>query len=72
MIRLRVDWHSQCPGCGTQLAVDFLEGSSDYAICPWCGRRYETDRGQNQDELKDYIRKAVQELEEKVNTKTPA
>lgn len=72
MIRLRVDWHSQCPGCGTQLAVDFLESSSDYAICPWCGHRYEIDRGRSQEELKTYVKKAVKEIEDRVNTKTPA
>lgn len=72
MIRLRVDWHSQCPSCGTQLAVDFLESSSDFAICPWCGCRYKTGGGHGNEELKEYVRKAVRELEDRVNTKTPA
>ena len=71
MIRLRVDWHSQCPGCGTQLAVDFLTNSSDCVVCPWCGYRYEIDRDQSRDEVKDYVKEAVREIEKKANTKTP-
>lgn len=74
MIKLRVDWHSQCPGCGTQLAVDFFGGLSDCIVCPWCGCMYETDRVSCQDELKQYLKTAIKELEDKVNTeqtKTP-
>lgn len=71
MIRLRVDWHSQCPGCGTQLAMDFLENSSDCAICPWCGCRYELDCEHSREQVKDYVMEAVREIEEKVNTKSP-
>lgn len=69
MIRLRVDWHCQCPGCGTQLAVDFFENSADCAICPWCGFLYDVNCGTDQDEVREYVSRAVKEIEEKANSK---
>lgn len=73
MVKLRVDWHSQCPDCGTQLAVDFFGGLSDCVVCPWCGCMYEGNSLSRYDELKQYLQKAVQELESNANTdlKTP-
>lgn len=71
MIRLRVDWHSQCPDCGTQLAVDFFGSVSDCIVCPWCGCVCETDRVSRHDELRHYLKEAVEELESNVNTETP-
>ena len=73
MIKLRVDWHSQCPGCGTQLAVDFLQGLSVTVVCPWCGCMYESDGIADYDKLKRYLENAIGELESKANsnTKTP-
>ena len=67
MIRVRVDWHAQCPGCRTQLAVDFFEDSFDCAVCPWCGHVYKIERGPGQAQTKAYIGKAIRELEKKAN-----
>lgn len=72
MIKVRVDWHSQCPGCGAQLAVDFLENSADCTICPWCGYLCEIDYGPDQEKTRLYIQQAIIELEEKANAKSPA
>jgi hypothetical protein len=71
MIKVRVDWHSLCPGCGTQLAVDFFGGSSDRVICPWCGYLYETDHASRRDELRQYLESAIKELESNVNAEIP-
>ena len=71
MIRIRVDWHSQCPGCGTELAVDFFDDLPECAICPWCGYLYDIDRCTDHDETREFLRKAARELEDKVNAKTP-
>lgn len=68
---MRVDWQTQCPGCGTQLAEDFCEGLSDSIVCPWCGSVCETDCASRYDELKQYLDKAIDELESNVNTKAP-
>ena len=67
MIRVRVDWHAQCPSCHIQLAVDFFEDSFDCAICPWCGHIYRIERGSGQAALKEYLGKGVRELEQKAN-----
>ena len=70
MIKLRVDWHSQCPGCGTQLAVDFFGGLSDRTVCPWCGCVYETNSVSYYDELKQHLETAIEELESSANSRT--
>lgn len=67
MIRVRVDWHAQCPGCRTQLAVDYFEDSFGCAICPWCGHIYRIERGPDQAEIREYIGKAIRKIESKVN-----
>jgi len=68
MIKVRVDWHSRCPGCGTQLVIDFFDESDEHQVCPWCGCECKMDRGSRYEEMKRYIEKAVREIEEKTNS----
>jgi len=71
MIRVRVDWQSQCPGCGTQLAVDFLENLPDSTICPWCGHVCAIGHQPDYDQIRSTLRKAARELEDQANAKAP-
>jgi len=71
MIRVRVDWQSQCPGCGTKLAVDFLDNMPDYTICPWCGSVCSIDVQPNHDQIKSLLQKATKKLEDQANGKVP-
>ena len=68
MIKLRVEFHHKCPGCGTELVVDFLGEPMDCQVCPWCGCTCEADQIEDS-ELKECVAKAVEDLEKKVNEK---
>ena len=72
MISVKVNWHAQCPDCGTQLAVDYFEDLYDCTVCPWCGRIYKIERGPDQAEMKAYIAKVIRELESRANALLPA
>jgi hypothetical protein len=68
MIRLRVEWHDRCPGCGVRLVVDFLDESGDFRSCPWCGCTWESDpRAGARDGLKSYLLRSTREIEETAN-----
>lgn len=66
MIKVRVEYHHKCPGCGTEIAIDFLGGPMDYQVCPWCGCTCEADQVEDT-KLKAYIAKAVDILEKEAN-----
>ena len=72
MIKLRVQWYHDCPGCGTQLVIDFLEDPAEVCACPWCGHAVGSALCANEDELRSYISKAVREIERKANSKLTA
>jgi phage/plasmid primase-like uncharacterized protein len=67
MIKLRVEWHHTCPGCGTRLVIDFLDDSANNCVCPWCGCRDGLDRRAEDTGLRDFVARAAKELEEKAN-----
>ncbi|NLN79692.1 MAG: hypothetical protein GX141_12345 [Armatimonadetes bacterium] len=67
MIKVRVDWHAQCPNCCTQLAIDYFDDSSDSATCPWCGQICYIDKGPDHIEVKEYINKAIRRIENRAN-----
>lgn len=69
MIKLRVEYHHKCTGCGTELVVDFLSEPMSNQLCVWCGCECETDFGVDDTELKKYVMGAVRELEDQVNTR---
>ena len=66
MIKLRVEWHRECLTCGTGLVVDFLDACAEVASCAWCGSELERYGGGNGD-LRDYVTKAVRQLEDTAN-----
>ena len=70
MIKLRVEFHHKCPGCGTELVVDYLGEPVCCQVCPWCGSNCETDQNREDGELREYIIKSVKDLEKKANCKT--
>ncbi len=71
MIKVRVDWHHKCPGCGTGLALDFFDDSIERQTCAWCGVECEINRRVNPDELKEYVLRSVRAIEDKANGKIP-
>lgn len=70
MIKLRVEWHRTCPGCGTALVVDFLDESADLVACPWCGAECGHGCSDGNGELRKYVSRAVLEIETKANGST--
>ena len=72
MIKLRVEWRHDCPGCGTQLVIDFLDDPAEVCSCPWCGRVESGKIRANEDELRSYISQAVRKIEQKANGKLTA
>ena len=71
MIKLRVEQHHKCLGCGTGLVVDFFDKSIERQTCPWCGVECKVDRCANDDELREYVLRSVEAIEEKANGKIP-
>lgn len=67
MIKLRVEWHNDCPSCGTQLVVDFLNDRAESCVCPWCGYSDGTCRFAVEDDLRQYIVRAVSDIETTAN-----
>lgn len=68
MIRLRVEWHDTCPGCGVRLVIDFLDESGDFPICPWCGYKWGSDpRSGAGDGLRGYLLRSTREIEQTAN-----
>ena len=68
MIRVRVEWYQECPGCGTELVSDFLGDSVCRATCPWCGRENKLRAGPDSAELREYLSRAISEIEAKANS----
>ena len=68
MIKVKVDWRQKCPGCGTEVVVDFFDESVVRQACPWCGRQCEMERTTD-DELRRYISRSVREIEDRANEK---
>ena len=68
MIRVRVDWRQDCPGCGTELVANFLDDSACRAACPWCGCEGALSAMPDCAELRDYLSRAISEIEVKANT----
>ena len=69
MIKLRVERYHDCPGCGTQLVIDFLGDPAEACACPWCGRADSSGLCASEDELRSYISKAVRDIEQKADSK---
>jgi len=67
MIKLRVEWHCKCPGCGTELVVDYLVDSLSEQICPWCGARAACEKS-DKEQMRDFLTQAVERLENEVNS----
>ncbi|MHB9038189.1 MAG: hypothetical protein ACYC64_16155 [Armatimonadota bacterium] len=67
MIKLRVEWHHKCQGCGTKLVADFFADLTEDLVCPWCGLPCPSAQSACDDETRGYIEGAVAEIEEKVN-----
>jgi rRNA maturation endonuclease Nob1 len=67
MIKLRVEYHHICSGCGTELVVDYFDDSSNRRVCPWCGVDCKPIHSAGDAELKNYIHKAVQDIETRAN-----
>lgn len=69
MIKVRVDWHHRCPCCGTVVVVDFLGEPPDAVVCPWCGGTSSLEGCVDNGELRDYVSKAVTEIEQRARGK---
>lgn len=69
MIKLRVEWHHKCLGCGTQLVTDFLDDSDQILACPWCACSCEPQEIASNGELREYVFRAVKQIEETANGK---
>lgn len=67
MIKLRVEWHHKCPGCGTRLVVDFFDELAGSEVCPWCGCACDISTDVGYREMKRYIEQVVKEVESKAN-----
>lgn len=73
MIKLKVEWHRECPSCGTELVTDFFDKQNGQsAVCPWCGCATEKTSITDDSGLKDYIRDAVKNIEEEANDRKVA
>lgn len=62
-----MDWHEKCPGCGTDVVVDFFDESVAQQMCPWCGHECEMEPRASSDELQRYISESVREIEDRAN-----
>lgn len=67
MIKVRVDWHHKCPGCGTEIVTDYFDDSPHCRGCPWCGCAGDHDPAVDSCELRSYVLEAVREIEERAN-----
>ncbi|MCE5314299.1 MAG: hypothetical protein ABFD49_04330 [Armatimonadota bacterium] len=67
MIKLTVEWRSECPNCGTTLVADFFASSTKQLACPWCGLLCEAMQSACNDEIRESIAEAVAEIEERFN-----
>ncbi len=66
-----MDWHQKCPGCGTDVVVDFFDESVARQTCPWCGHECEMGRRANNGELQRYISDSIREIEDRANGRLP-
>ena len=66
MIKLKIEWHKECPSCGTELIIDFFDNGAEQCNCPWCGAS--TGVTANVDgELRDYLMNTFKTIEADVN-----
>jgi len=70
MIKVRVDWHHECPGCGTEVVSDYFDESAERLVCPWCGCGVDLCQDESDSKTREYLRKAIKRIEEKANSST--
>lgn len=67
MIKLKIEWHKECPSCGTELIIDFFDNSSEQCNCPWCGASTGVTTKSVDGELRDYLMHTFKTIEENAN-----